>query len=323
MTIGGFFDQCNKQLSGLYSGEEIGSLANTILNEYLGVPRYYIHVEKADSLESAFSRYNTCFNSEEMPQRANMAVCRLYDALFKLGAGMPIQYVTGYENFCGYKFKVNGAVLIPRPETEELVKLVEEYCRKESAVGINANISILDICTGSGCIAWSLASDLPNIFAAGCDFSSEALEIAEKQDISKNIPYFFKCDILKQDAEYSCIEALSCNEKNLLKDKKYWDIIVSNPPYVCESEKSLMHRNVLEYEPSSALFVSDTEPLLFYERIAMIGLTLLKPGGALFFEINEKFGEEIVTMLRNKTYIRTQIVRDINGKERFVSALKG
>ncbi len=309
VTIGGFLNRCSAQLAALYSKEEISSLAAILLKEYLGVPRYILFTDKEATLESAALKYlEGSENSGEVSVEINLAVCNLYDALFKLATGMPVQYVLGYQLFCGHRFSVNRTVLIPRPETEELVKLVEQSCGSESGV----SLSILDVCTGSGSIAWSLSYSMPNAFVAGCDISREALKTASGQSVSANVPLFFECDVLESNAVAKVMEAAQS-----------WDVIVSNPPYVCEEEKTFMHKNVLEFEPAEALFVSDSDPLLFYNRIAEMGLVLLRPGGKLFFEINERFGEQIVAMLRNKTYICTTVSRDINGKERFVSAVRG
>lgn len=329
MTIGGFINQCSAQLAALYTREEISSLAAILLKEYIGVPRYFILTDKEATLESAALKYHIAGGAYDVKEEAvskiqkvseigevseeiNRAVCHLYDALFKLGTAMPVQYVLGYQSFCGHKFSVNPSVLIPRPETEELVKIVERCCRNDSRQESGTSLSILDICTGSGCIAWSLSHLFPEAFVAGCDISRNAVETARSQSVSANIPRFFECDVMQDNAVEKVGEV-----------SRLWDIIVSNPPYVCEEEKTLMHRNVLEFEPAEALFVSDSDPLLFYNRIAEMGLLLLKPGGKLFFEINEKFGKETVTMLRNKSYLCPIVSRDLNGKERFVFAVRG
>ena len=195
MTIGGFINQCSAQLAALYTREEISSLAAILLKEYIGVPRYFILTDKEATLESAALKYHIAGGAYDVKEEAvskvqkvseigevseeiNRAVCHLYDALFKLGTAMPVQYVLGYQSFCGHKFSVNPSVLIPRPETEELVKIVERCCRNDSRQKSGTSLSILDICTGSGCIAWSLAHLFPEAFVAGCDISRNAVETA-------------------------------------------------------------------------------------------------------------------------------------------------
>jgi release factor glutamine methyltransferase len=221
-----------------------------------------------------------------------------------------LQYVLGYEWFCGHRFNVAPGVLIPRPETEELVREVVSSANGPDCEG---NVRVLDICTGSGCIAWSVAAELgKRAQVYGCDISPEALAIACGQEIDADVK-FFECDILAPQAEE--VIGAECGAAK-------FDIIVSNPPYVCECEKELMQKNVLDFEPELALFVPDDDPLRFYRRIAQLSGRLLKPGGKLFFEINERFGRETVEMLEETGFVGCRVLQDIFGKERMVVACR-
>ncbi len=209
----------------------------------------------------------------------------------------PIQYIFGKAPFYGRTFFVNEHVLIPRNETEELVHLII----KENK---SLNLHILDIGTGSGCIPISLALEIPSSRIYALDISEEAITLAKANAISLNANVqFFKTDILKEDIPL----------ENL-------DIIVSNPPYVCESEKELMNDNVLKFEPHLALFVTDENPLLFYEIISKKALKHLKPGGKLYFEINEALGSAVKGLLEKLCYSNIVIHQDLNGKDRMVKA---
>ncbi|MBQ2133598.1 MAG: peptide chain release factor N(5)-glutamine methyltransferase, partial [Bacteroidales bacterium] len=228
----------------------------------------------------------------------------------RLATGEPLQYVLGYEWFCGHRFNVASGVLIPRPETEELVREVVSSANGPDCEG---NVRVLDICTGSGCIAWSVAAELgKRAQVYGCDISPEALAIACGQEIDADVK-FFECDILAPQAEE--VIGAECGAAK-------FDIVVSNPPYVCECEKELMQKNVLDFEPELALFVPDDDPLRFYRRIAQLSGRLLKPGGKLFFEINERFGRETVEMLEETGFVGCRVLQDIFGKERMVVACR-
>ncbi len=212
----------------------------------------------------------------------------------------PIQYILGDTYFFGLQLKVTSAVLIPRPETEELVDLILHETVDEPG-------TVLDIGTGSGCIALALKSRLKNASISGVDISENALEIARENGILNGLDVqFFQADILNWQ-KY---------------DWPVFDVIVSNPPYVTESEKKLIHKNVLDFEPSNALFVEDTDPLLFYRTIAQFALEKLNPKGRIYFEINEKFGTETQNMLAGFGFTNIKIVTDIHGKNRFVKAIR-
>lgn len=217
-------------------------------------------------------------------------------AFEKLKEGMPVQYIIGQAPFYGRTFNVTPSVLIPRNETEELVHLI-----LSSHTG---KCKILDIGTGSGCIPITLALEMPEAEVYALDVSSSALAIARENaaDLKVRVK-FFQINILEE----------SLPVKGL-------DIIVSNPPYVRASEKKAMHPNVLQHEPRLALFVPDEDPLLFYKRISKIAPLSLKPGGYLYFEINEALGKETGEELENLGYLDVRIHKDLNGKDRFVSA---
>jgi release factor glutamine methyltransferase len=208
----------------------------------------------------------------------------------------------GYTHFYGNRLRINKNVLIPRPETEELV----QWIIKENK---QPDLEILDVGTGSGCIAIALASKLENAQIMGIDISQPALELAQINSIANNAYIdLMNLDILNED-----------NWKKLA----YFDIIVSNPPYVTEKEKSGMHINVLNYEPNLALFVPDENPLLFYEKISEMALKHLRTGGKLYFEINAEYGKQVKKLLQNKGFKEVALKKDINDRDRFVRAVLG
>lgn len=215
----------------------------------------------------------------------------------------PLQYILGTVDFMGLTLRITPAVLIPRPETEELVDWIIKTHK------FNEN-RILDIGTGSGCIAIALDKLMVHSQTDGIDISDEALKLAEENSyMNESIVNFFNYDILEGLAG-----------KNAHMFKEYYDIIVSNPPYVTESEKAEMHRNVLDYEPHIALFVDDSDPLKFYRAIADFARIKLEWGGYLYFEINPRFHKEIMEMLSLKGFRNIQLRNDINGKPRMIRA---
>ncbi|MEG1903497.1 MAG: peptide chain release factor N(5)-glutamine methyltransferase [Bacteroidales bacterium] len=219
----------------------------------------------------------------------------------RLKAYEPIQYVLGSAPFLDYEFHVRPGVLIPRPETEELIELIGRE-------NLKTGLQVLDIGTGSGCIAVSLALRLPEAKVTAFDISDDALAIARENATLNNAQVNFRqTDILNYDPT---------------PEKALFDIIVSNPPYVCESEKEEMTDNVLKYEPHLALFVPDTDPLLFYRQIARHALTLLRPEGKLYYEINARFGRETKEMLEQLGYRDVVIIQDIHRKERMIRAIR-
>lgn len=207
----------------------------------------------------------------------------------------PIQYIIGKADFYGRKYLVNSAVLIPRPETEELVDLV---IRENQEKGLK----VLDIGTGSGCIAISLRLHLQDAFVYGLDLSTEALKVAEENALQNSASvHLIKKDILKDEID---LEEL--------------DVIVSNPPYVRKKESKLMSKNVLKFEPQMALFVPDKDPLVFYKRIIHQAHRLLKDEGKLYFEINEAYGQELKQYMEENSFVDVEIFEDFQGKERMV-----
>lgn len=212
--------------------------------------------------------------------------------------GEPLQYVIGECEFFGRNFRVNPSVLIPRPETEMLVReAVTE------ALGLDRPLRVLDLCTGSGCIAWSLALEVPFAEVVGVDISEDALAVASSQFEAPNIR-FVKADVLDMPsaAEWGA-----------------FDMILGNPPYIMESERAQMRRNVLDYEPGLALFVPDADPLLFYRAIAGWASRLLAPGGKAMVEINESLGKATAELFSAAGMQKVRIVKDFFSKDRFVS----
>lgn len=225
------------------------------------------------------------------------------DVIERLNRNEPVQHIIGSEEFCGLKFTVSPSVLIPRPETEELVRLItRDYAEAEEKV------TILDIGTGSGCIAIVLSRFLPNAEVHGWDVSENALKVAQENAfrLMANVT-FDKKDILDPGTN----DAVPAG---------YFDCIVSNPPYVTYSEAEHMNPNVLRFEPHEALFVEDQRPLLFYLAIALFGKKTLKPGGRCYVEINEHFGPETTEVFVKHGYGQVSLLKDIHGKNRFVRA---
>lgn len=229
----------------------------------------------------------------------------ILEALEQLKQDVPIQYIIGKTDFFGLPFKVNNNVLIPRPETEELVSWIIN-CHSEQSEE-STKLNVLDIGTGSGCIAIALAKNLPNASVYAIDVSEKALEVAKKNaDLNEVQVEFIKADILK-----------FFDPKGVLVSQKF-DIIVSNPPYVRELEKNLMKPNVVDNEPHLALFVKDNNPLLFYKAISEYANKSLNENGQIFFEINEYLGGDMVAVLRKNNFKNIELKQDIFGKDRMV-----
>ena len=224
----------------------------------------------------------------------------LHEMLSRLQKNEPIQYILGKETFCGLTFEVDTNVLIPRPETRELVEwIVADYellpaCR------------ILDVGTGSGCISISLAKFIPGASVESWDISEGALEVARRNCALNGVEVLLRQqDVLLAQPDSAC-----------------FDVIVSNPPYITESEKADMEANVLDWEPATALFVPDADPLLFYRKIAELGTVMLKEGGSLYFEINRAYGNETVQMLEDLGYKQIQLRKDDWGNDRMIKAVR-
>ena len=274
MTLQDFKLKMISELSSIYESDELNSIFNLLSEDYLNIPRSKILLADEINLDQ----------SNQM---------LFFSALKRLKNHEPIQYVLGRANFMDLEFKVNSSVLIPRPETEELVRLIlkEDLDGKE----------ILDIGTGSGCIAISLAKNLPNSKVSALDISNDALEVAKENAKLNNVNVeFINADIIEYQS-----------------DKKY-DIIVSNPPYVLESEKSLMKKNVLDFEPELALFVEDNNALKYYDSILKFGMIYMKKTGYLFFEINSDLSSQLQNICLTYNYNNLNFFIDSSSKTRFL-----
>ena len=319
MTLRNFIDHVMEQLAPLYPQQECKAIAVRMLKELLVGYKGYEHmVEPATELDTfQIAPEGTAEGSQ--PSQHPGAEKYLLSCVERLATGEPLQYVMGFEWFCGHKFNVAPGVLIPRPETEELVNKAIEFAQAAALQPQSAApLRIFDICTGSGCIAWSMAAALPQSEVYACDISQQALKIASTQQIqcADNTPAkvkFLECDILSQQAQQKI--AQECGQEP-------FHLIVSNPPYVCECEKSQMRENVLNHEPHLALFVPDNDPLKFYRAIAQLSGRILAPGGALMFEINERFGAETAQMMQQMGYTNCQVLQDLFGKDRMVVGYK-
>lgn len=228
-------------------------------------------------------------------------------AFARMAAGEPLQYITGQAYFYGRDFHVTPDVLIPRPETELLCRAVIDWVG--SCGSPAAGLRIADLCTGSGCIAWTLALEIPGAEVIAVDISDGALDVAAGQSLVREgcmSPAFFKADVLAGPQDMFGT----------------FDIMVSNPPYVMESEKALMRKNVLEHEPELALFVPDNDPLIFYRAVADWAKKLLRQGGLCFVEINEALGEETADVFRGMGFRDVQVVKDLSERDRFVRAIQ-
>lgn len=305
MTLREFINECIARLAPLYPEPEARSIAFRLLEHYTDIPSYK-YISEPDLV------------IDMNPSSAGVGENPLRAALAELETGRPLQYVLGVTEFCGHRFKVGEGCLIPRPETEELVsRIIDDLYAEDAAVGSesddtvipgsNGNLSpdeegpfsILDICTGSGCIAWSLAAEFPEAMVYGCDLSEAALRYACKQRMKVRgaKPVFFAADVL------------AAPPAGLPK----FDIIVSNPPYICDSERAAMRPNVLDFEPHEALFVPDDDPLRFYRAVARWADALLRPDGHIYLEINERFGPAVSAIFPG-----SRVVPDLSGRDRFV-----
>lgn len=271
-----------KELDSIYPQAEIGSFFTIFASRYLQMNRAEVALDPLKLI-----------TTEQENQ--------LMPALEQLKKHIPVQYIIGETEFFSLPFNVNPAVLIPRPETEELVEWIINDIKNQFA---KKPITILDIGTGSGCIAVSLAKNLKNANVTALDISQKALETAKKNAELNNVTVTFQ----QQDI----LEISDLPEK--------WGVIVSNPPYICEKEKASMEKNVLENEPPGALFVPDADPLLFYKKIAFLASKSLVSGGNLYLEINEAFGKETVLLLKETGFKDVELKKDFFGKDRMVKA---
>ena len=270
----------HQQLDALYPSGELRELIRWIMEEVAGIPPYRL-----------------LLLDDVLTDKQRLQIEVIVDRLAKKE---PIQYILGETTFCGLPVHVSRDVLIPRPETEQLVRLiVNDFSSCPSP-------RILDIGTGSGCIAISLASLLPASCVTALDISSSALRVAADNATLNHVSVSWTCvDIFSSEAE-SCLEQYDC--------------IVSNPPYIMEHEQLEMDASVLDYEPHKALFVPDTDPLLFYRRIVQLAKSHLMADGWLYFEINEQCGDAMLELLDSGGFSQTTIIKDYFGKDRMLKA---
>lgn len=296
MLLAEFVKAGTKALESLYPQKEARSIVLMLCEEVLGTENYTHIVEPEFKIDD-----------KKLPE--------LEAAMERLKKMEPVQYVLGHTEFYGRTFKVDPAVLIPRPETELLcrdaIKLGMRVYRMRSPYGKNAEpVRILDLCTGSGCIAWTMALSIPGSRVTAVDISDAALEVAAGQDFAAELksketfrPEFMKADVLDSEQEI---------------ELGPFDMVLSNPPYIMESEKEDMRRNVLEYEPESALFVPDDDPLLFYRAIARWSQRFMSPDGVGLSEVNETLARQTETVFKAAGYAHTEIVRDLSDKNRYI-----
>lgn len=337
-----------ERLSALYPQGEVRAITELLLEEVCGLTRAQILLHRDDLV---------------LPPSQAQLLASYAD---RLALGEPVQQVLGYEWFCGRRFRVTRDVLIPRPETAELIQWIvdspvdkwvdnpvdtpmdnpvdkgmgkggqtlvenpvnnpmekgmdkgmENLVQKPVDNGVdkgmdngveNPLITIVDVGTGSGCIALTLAADIHNSQVVAVDLSTAALQVAEENAKMLGIKNIRFCQA----------DALSTGILQVIPELSTVDILVSNPPYICHRERSEMSVNVLDYEPQMALFVPDEDPLLFYRAIARAGLQMLRPGGWLYFEINEAYGPATCDLLRSLGYQQVELRRDMDGRDRMV-----
>ncbi|WP_231576204.1 peptide chain release factor N(5)-glutamine methyltransferase [Hymenobacter sp. DG25B] len=283
MTIRQLTASLTDSLQALYPEPEAAAIAGLVLEHVLTISPLQRRMQANEEVAPAVAR-----QVEAIQQR--------------LLRHEPVQYVLGVAHFAGMDLEVTPATLIPRPETEELVQLIVEE-QQAHRIGL----TLLDIGTGSGCIALALYQALKPQRAIAVDISVEALNVARRNAVR------YGCAV-----EFQQLDILQATPADILPHSL--QVLVSNPPYVLENERPLMRRNVLDYEPATALFVPDNDPLLFYRRIAELGRELLKPGGALYFEINEQYARELCQLLTAVGYQAIAPRPDLFGKDRMVRA---
>ena len=285
------YNELWRQLLTLYEPEEARAVVRELLDELFGMTLTDIVSGKVSELSAENQRL-----LEEKMQR--------------LRRGEPVQYVTGVEYFAGRPFRVSPAVLIPRPETAQLCEIIrQDYDRPYCALQPPEPIRVLDIGTGSGCIAITLALDIPNTEVAAWDISPDALLMAREN-----------AHRLGADVNFQLHDILDSESLPEPERRQKSEIIVSNPPYICNSERKDMTHNVLDYEPETALFVPDDDPLRFYRAIGRYARQALKPDGRLYFEVNARYADDVADMLRSLSFSSTEIRKDDFGKNRFVLA---
>ncbi|WP_224746370.1 peptide chain release factor N(5)-glutamine methyltransferase [Mucilaginibacter glaciei] len=284
-TIKDVFLAYQQGLGSLYDARETGAITLMVLEELTGVSRAKIKA----------------FPEDDIPANAGE---KLSAVLNELKTGKPVQYILGTTEFYGLNFLVNPATLIPRPETEELVEWALEESKKLEVK--SKKLAVLDIGTGSGCIAISLKKNLPDAVVSALDISPGALKTAKQNAVVNEV-------------DVSFIEDSILDIKSEIEHSKF-DIIISNPPYVTLEDKLRMHTNVTDFEPHSALFVPEHNPLVFYKAIAGFAADHLEKNGLLFLEINENFGKETVELLNHKRFTNIELRKDMSGRDRMIKA---
>jgi len=284
MTLNEARTVLTKELKSIYENEELKNIIDLVLEHITGLPR----------IEQVRNKipYLTCTQLEDLDTITE-----------RLKQNEPVQYVLGEAWFAGMKFKVNKHVLIPRPETEELV----DWVVKQYAIDTR-QLAIIDIGTGSGCIPITLKKKLPEAKVSAIDVCSEALFTVTENAIAL-------------DAEVDLM-LLDFLDEEKWKELGQYDVIISNPPYVRQSEVNTMHTRVKNFEPHLALFVPDTDAWLFYKKLADFSLQHLSPGGSLFVEINEALGESIINLFKEKGLINIELRKDMQGKDRMIRAIR-
>ena len=272
-----------EKLSELYPSNEIKNITEMMFEHFMGWDKMTLRSNSKSSLSES-------------------ELLLFHQALKRLSKNEPVQHITGKVEFYSLPFKVNKHALIPRPETEELVDLVIKEC--------SGSETILDIGTGTGCIPISLKKQLKNTIVYGVDVSAGALAIAtDNAALNSTEVTFVKEDVLQMSSIENSI-------------KKEFDVIISNPPYITNSEKRLMNENVLTFEPHIALFIDDDDPLLFYDKIGHLAYDNLSSGGKLYFEINEHYGNQTMKLLKSIGFSDIRILKDLQNKDRIVSAIR-
>ena len=294
MRIDAYIQNLVARLAALYSREEAKSLGLMLLEHYASLPSHAYYSQP----------------SKEIPTPAQAA---LDAALEDLAKGRPIQYIIGSSHFDGMDLLVREGVLIPRPETEELLRWAGNWLWEPCCDG-HPELRILDLCTGSGALALALAKRFPKAGVYGVDISEEALAVARENNRRQGLAVEFVQGDMLETGSSSILENFACKTEG-------FDLIVSNPPYVCASEAAQMRRNVLGYEPSLALFVPDADPLRFYHALAVWGKRQLRPKGALMMEINEAFGSQLVLLFESEGFAQVQLRKDLFGKDRMLQAI--
>jgi len=278
-TIKDIHHNLSQMFEGLYPAREASSIASILIEEFTGQGRARQLATGTDKVSEA-------------------AEASITAAARRIASGEPLQYVLGYTLFCGHRINVTPSVLIPRPETEEMTALIIEENKGFSGTAI-------DFCTGSGCIAISIALAFPGASVHATDISAEAIKVASQNASANNASINFHISDLLTSKQADIPEA---------------DIIISNPPYVRESEKDFMRTNVLDYEPRLALFVPDDDPLKYYYRLAETALLKLFPHGRIYMEINEALGVETAGLFTSCGFKGVTLIKDINGRERILKA---